>query len=349
MDGDTRSAKHIVDTSTSQVAHAAVFSWARNDLVRKLEFGIELQFFLEQKAKETNGGEINGVKVQQYDLDIESTHLTLMIDLKKQTPLRVQMKDANGEFTIDYLSFDKHVKFDPSVFTVPNGISVENAESDESKSTDRKDLKNAWLGDFMSRYYEHPNPSRITDSLTAIKEDHMLKNFFSLSGFYAPIMRQNPEMISSWIQAAKDLGSDMREFIYFSLRQCGSEKCLSELRQNPFGYDEQGMKTFAEFKSPTVETIPLTSPDSLDFLWADFLATGSDVGPRRIARLVGAKWPLFESKNLHGGELMVVGAAHWSLVSNAEQHQKVLRVLKEESAHTPALKKVLGEVRSPVK
>ena len=342
----TRSAKHILDTAASQVVRAPVFSYVRNDVVRKLEFGREVAFFLEHKAKHTAGGRLNGIKVDQYDLDVEAVHLKLIVDSVKRVPLQVQIRNDNNDHTVEYLSFDDHVKFDPSVFVLSPGISVEEAEPSPAKAADKKDIKNPWMGDFMTHYYQRPDPSRVADSLRAIKEDRLLNDSSPLFNFYAPIMRNNPELISSWVQVGKELGSGIRQFIYFALRECGSEQCLNELRKNPYGYDEQGMKVFSDSKRYTVETVPLNSPGSLDYIWADFLATGSDVGVRRIARLVGEKWPLFESKSLHGGELLVVGAARWSLVSNAEQHQKVLSVLKEESDRIPALKKVLGEVRS---
>lgn len=219
-------------------------------------------------------------------------------------------------------------------------------QSNFSKEAHKKEIKNVWMDDFMTHYYEHPNPSRVSDSLKAIKEDHLENNLFSLTGFYAPIMRANPDMISDLVQTARDLGSDMRKFVYFILRQCGSEQCLNELRKNPYGYSERGMKIYVSVKPFTVETLPLNSPASLDYVWADFLATGSDSGVRRIVKLVGDKWPLVESKKLDFGEMLIVGAAHWSLVSNAEQHSIVLQILKEESENLPALKKVLVEVGS---
>lgn len=344
----SRSANHILDTSKDQTVHASVFSFARNETIRKLEFGSEISYFLERHAKRTRGNQVDGVLADQYDLDIDSVHLRLMVDPKKRIPLQIQMQDGKNDYRLDYLSFDDHVKFDPSVFKVPEGISVQETDSDQA-TRGKREPKNAWISDFITHYYEHPNPSRVADSFKAIKEDSMLDNSYMLTGFYAPIMRGNPEMIPSWIQTAKGLGPNMQRFIYFTLRQCGSEKCLAVLRQNPFSFDEQGVIVFSDLKPATIETMPLTSPSSLDFIWADFLATGSDIGVKRIVKLVGEKWPLFESENLHGAELRVVGAARWSLVSNAQQHPKVFNALKAESEHTPALKKIIDEVRSPAK
>jgi len=342
----TKSAKHVLDTEASQLVHAPIFPWKENKEIRNLEFGRELSFFLEQKAKATEGEKLRGVKSQQYELVFGSAKLILLVDPKTKVPLRAQLRDGEQEFVIDYLTYEDHLTFDPSVFALPPGISVEEAKSERPRPQESKDDTGAWLGPYMTYYYLHPDPSRIAESLKVVNDQGLLKNFLSMSGFYAPIMRQNPDMLPGWIQAAKEQGADMRQFMYFSLRECGSERCLSELRKNPYDFDDEGVKHFAEVKPQSVDSIPLASPEVLDFLWTNFLATGSDVGPRRIAKLVGEKWPLFESKELHAEELLIVGAAHWSLVSNAEQHKKVLSILKEESEHIPALKKVLEEVRS---
>lgn len=339
----TKTAKHIVDQSESQVVHAAIFSFVQSEEVQKLEFGNEIAYFSSRGVLPLDAGKVREVDADRYELEVDGSPLRLIVDRKKQVPLRLELNEPDGLTAIEYRSYDKAAKFDPAVFRIPAHIATEEAEPPASPEGASK---NAWVGDFLTHYYEHPEPGKIVESLRALSDDFDLRNATPFSSFYAEVMRKSPAQVQGWTEAAKPLSSDFRLFMYLTLRQCGSDACLSTLKSNPYGFEQEGMREFTAVKPPTAESIPLDSPPSLDFLWGHFMASGSETAARRISKLVAEKWPLVEAKSIDNQEMLVVGAARWSLISNAKQHQAVRTVLEEESRRSPVLQKVLAEVDS---
>ncbi len=84
-------------------------------------------------------------------------------------------------------------------------------------------------------------------------------------------------------------------------------------------------------------TTEISNPGVLDMLWASFFATG-DVLP--IQRIISV---LHLRKDGHGEEIIVGGAAEWSLRSNVTQHPKVLWICKQELTKSEGLTKTLLE------
>ncbi len=66
-------------------------------------------------------------------------------------------------------------------------------------------------------------------------------------------------------------------------------------------------------------------PWVLDTLWGEFMATGESAPVERI--ISALQWVGIKGNpNL----LLVGGAANWSLISNAEQHQKVMEICEKQ-------------------
>jgi len=82
------------------------------------------------------------------------------------------------------------------------------------------------------------------------------------------------------------------------------------------------------FASP----LPISSRN-LDFLWAEFMATGEELPVKKIISALDYKMPSEGHKATEEDltKIMVFGSAQWSLKSNAEQHQRVYDILEEEA------------------
>ena len=72
-------------------------------------------------------------------------------------------------------------------------------------------------------------------------------------------------------------------------------------------------------------------------LWAAFYATGDALPVQKIIAV------LHLSKDGNGEEMMVGGAANWSLKSNAQQHPKVLEICKSELTNVRGITKEMLE------
>jgi hypothetical protein len=84
-------------------------------------------------------------------------------------------------------------------------------------------------------------------------------------------------------------------------------------------------------------SMPVDSPQVLDMLWASFFATGEDLPVKRIISV------LHLEKEGHGGQILIGGAANWSLKSNAKQHPKVLGICRNEVANAQETTKAMLE------
>lgn len=68
------------------------------------------------------------------------------------------------------------------------------------------------------------------------------------------------------------------------------------------------------------------NPDSaknLDYLWAEFFATGKDEPVKKIISVLN-----YSARDLEAG--LLIGTAEWSLASNAKEHKKVYGIIQME-------------------
>ncbi|MGH9867451.1 MAG: hypothetical protein ACREAA_04700 [Candidatus Polarisedimenticolia bacterium] len=98
-------------------------------------------------------------------------------------------------------------------------------------------------------------------------------------------------------------------------------------------------------RTPLLEE-PLQTPDVLDSLWARFAATGDPAFVRRIASIAHMK------EDGHGLDIVMGGAACWSLTSMAGRHPRVRETLEEmagqaQGTQKAALEKILQDSRRP--
>lgn len=91
------------------------------------------------------------------------------------------------------------------------------------------------------------------------------------------------------------------------------------------------------YQAENFQSPPPDSLRSLDYLWAEFSATGSEEPVRKIISVLDYQEPekgrAITNKDMDA--LYIFGAARWSLKSNAIQHRRVYEIIKEElkSAH----------------
>lgn len=82
-----------------------------------------------------------------------------------------------------------------------------------------------------------------------------------------------------------------------------------------------------------LSTLKITTPTTLDMLWASFMATGNDIYVENIIKVLQ-----IEEENASVQDLLLLSSAQWSLTSNAKQHPKVLKICKR---YTTSLHKTL--------
>jgi len=187
------------------------------------------------------------------------------------------------------------------------------------------------LGKWLAYYYLEPNPVVAIDNLEALNESFKRNKGISLGEiaerggvrtFYAEIFNTSPDAVALVESRLPELSVDIRVFVNEAIRRCVSAAC-DRVRGTPH--------------------VPITEPLSvsgLDDHWAAFAATGSK--PHVVAVIEAL--PLFEVRG-NVDQLMIGGAAKWSLTSNAVQHSRVLMFCREylKGANDP-IKEILSEV-----
>ena len=148
-------------------------------------------------------------------------------------------------------------------------------------------------------YYLDPQPERLIQIVKVFLNQDEIANspnhFTPFAHFVATIAQNNPEFITK-------------------LKSISQELSLSG--QAALGKIVYGAENF---QSPTIAE---TAAD-LDCLWGEFLATGDQEPVKKIISVLG--------KPETGMNILLVGAANWSLGSNAQQHEKVYEIIQEES------------------
>ena len=187
------------------------------------------------------------------------------------------------------------------------------------------------LGKWLTYYYLKPQPVVAIDNLEALNESFKRNKGISLAevaergglrSFYAEILNSSPEAVESLESRLPEFSVDIRVFVNEALRRCVSAAC-EKVRGTPY-----------------ISIGEPLSVSGLDDHWAAFTATG---GKAHVIVVIEAL-PLIEVRG-NVDQLMVGGAAKWSLTSNAVQHSRVLTYCREylEGADEP-VKKILSEV-----
>ncbi len=184
---------------------------------------------------------------------------------------------------------------------------------------------------WMTDYYKNPDPSGIIPAIKTILNEEAILNHALQDGstmhYFAAILQSDKEK-------TEELKTILR-------RTSGAQnKFIGKIIQDA-----------ENFKSP----YPNDAKD-LDFLWAEFLATGKEEPIKKIIQTltyvpqeIDLSSGFWKEKNVTSPEMalaLLQDAAEWSLASNAKQHKKVYEIINNEIEATTdnALKEKLGYV-----
>lgn len=183
---------------------------------------------------------------------------------------------------------------------------------------------------WLTFYYEKPEPNRIPDAVDFMSKSGILDNDKASSpifGFLSGIFRNNPDKVDSWINQFSSFKEQHLKVIVLGLWYAD----LPESRKTVYALLDKhpnlkdSLSYLYEGAPITVEQIPLAQGAwVLDALWGNFMATGDKTPVERIITAL----PWIDVKG-NINQLIVGGAARWSLQSNAVQHKRVLDICEE--------------------
>jgi hypothetical protein len=186
------------------------------------------------------------------------------------------------------------------------------------------------LDKWLTYYYLDPHPDEVPAALRVIAQQGLFEKDDAqapLSGFFAEVFRANPDKIAEWIKPY--LGVPDRHIIYSALWMANSEQsktALDSLAKAAKPEEAKRLRKLASTPPPSITSMQIDSPGSLDYLWGSFMATGAEVPVARIIDQV-------KRANAKGNisETLIGGAAEWSVSANARQHAKVLEIVRAKA------------------
>lgn len=177
------------------------------------------------------------------------------------------------------------------------------------------------------QYYLDPDPDRVPWFLREIEEQGVLEREGSagpMIGFLSHVMAENPERLSEWFPPDDRIFLDERAVYYRALWQADvpeAKAILDDVQERgPDELVEQLLEMRYSSPRPILEW-PVRSPGDLDVLWGAFFATGDIQYIEAIISVVEGSASGYE-------EIVIQGAAAWSLRANARQHELVYRTCK---------------------
>jgi hypothetical protein len=197
----------------------------------------------------------------------------------------------------------------------------------------------AWAGptvggrDFdqwMSYYYLRPAPDEVAEALRTVDSEGYFQNDdvqAPLTGFFAEVFRANPARISEWVKPYER--REGLHILYSALwiaDSSQSKAALLSLQTAASVSEGPLIESLLSNSPPSINDTAVNGPAVLDYLWGRFMASGADEPVVRVIREIQLSGP-------SGGtmQMLISGAAKWSVAANARQHARVLVILKAQA------------------
>jgi hypothetical protein len=194
-------------------------------------------------------------------------------------------------------------------------------------------------GKWFSEYYKHPQPDLIPAFFRFFDKNNQGKRndgvVFGMAGWLAGVFDSDP---TSTAKLAKILvsikGVDERVIGYAIL--LSSQPNRIDIAKSIFHGDDAFSEEMAQIISGSPKSLlqlNITAPPDLDMRWGYFMATGKEDPVIQVISVLpccNLEMPKEDVK-----KTVLIGAAKWSLTSNAIQYPRVLNICEKELAKRP--------------
>ncbi len=195
-------------------------------------------------------------------------------------------------------------------------------------------------------YYLEPRPESIPEVIAALSRRGYLSNEKSVvatMAFLSRIFRKENQQVEAWRSSFPPLSILEKRTIWLALWYADTPETDAIIRnefQRENSSNRKMLQKLMNQKPKAFEEMELDSTARVDMLWGAFLATGQE---KFVIRVIEA---LPFTKVRGDSALMLVGgAARWSLISKASQHQRVMDICLEQMKRQPKeVKEILKEV-----
>lgn len=189
------------------------------------------------------------------------------------------------------------------------------------------------FGEWLTFYYKSPAPEKVPGAIEYFTASNMYKTNVSMPAvaFFSALFNKDAVIMKKTFDEVYQNGSEESKIMLVNILSLANTPESRELLEKAKGlWDSERLQTVISRKISDLHgdlyTMQVDSPLLLDMLWAAFSATGDDLPIRRIISV------LHLQNDGNGEEIIVGGAANWSLKSNAQLHPRVMEICKQELA-----------------
>ena len=197
------------------------------------------------------------------------------------------------------------------------------------QATIPKKLDERQVADWTANYYEDPRPEWTPSVLHFAAQHKMLgdpKAAIPLAMMIGQVIRENPDRARAWVNELGKVSNDDRWILANAIYQStipDAQELIQTLGANGSGELREHLKQLSGVPADPLG-VTLESPTAIDVMWACFIATGDVRYAKRVLDVA------VKDEGSDASQSLVIGAARWSLTSNAHQHKKVLDMCEAE-------------------
>ncbi len=213
------------------------------------------------------------------------------------------------------------------------------------------DSNSADITNWITYYYMHPQPD---DVPARVREMAALGVFRKESAappviaFLAEVFRENPSRIAGWFETLRNISPDARLAIIRAAWESNTKEGAAALNALGAQKERDLASQIRKQKPIDLAKDQIDSPAFLDMLWGTFSASGKAWPVERVIGVVSWKVPAEGTPN-RTNVLLIIGAARWSLSSNAFQHRRVYEICQNTLSNlNPEGRKELNEILQKV-
>lgn len=208
------------------------------------------------------------------------------------------------------------------------------------------------LSQWFTYYYKAPHSDQDIENIKTMFQAGFFNKPNSVGPlimFLAEFFRQNESRIPIWEKTLHEIPQKGDFYLLHALWQANTPNSLKALEKFPEKESEKTIGKLKENQPIDLNTIIINSPAVLDMLWATFMASGNPYYVERIINVLALPTDS-DDKDLRINNMLLVGAAKWSLSSNAVQHELVFKTCQKfTDSDNLNIKKAISEVLEKTK
>ena len=200
----------------------------------------------------------------------------------------------------------------------------------------KKDIE---VSGWMTNAYTQNNSKDMENILYILNSDVFFEKKTSYI-IYAIFMSERFKQDSSYLtnKAFLNITGGPLEVLLFALKEANNKESLILYNKLlPTIKDKKFKKYIDSVKVFNLLDMDITEPAMTDSLWASFLASGKK---EYVEKIIG----ILAKENKGVPNLLLIGSAKWSLLSNCQQHPKVLEICKSYKTENKNIRKELDEI-----